>query len=141
MVGEKLNNSEWVLITQDKIDAFANATNDFNWVHVDTDKCIKESPFEVTIAHGFLSAALMPALFYNMVDIDFDSYTLLNYGADTIRFIEPVRCNDSIRYTAKLVEQDIKPSGTLMKFDCTVEIKGRDKLAMIGRYLLLLVER
>ncbi len=140
-IGQQLENSEWVLIAQEKIDAFADATSDFNWIHIDSEKCKEESPFGTTIAHGFLSATLLPALFYKMVEIDFDKYTILNYGADSIRFIEPVRCNDSIRYCSQLVEREIKSSGTLLKFDCTVEIKGRDKPAMIGRYLLLLVER
>jgi acyl dehydratase len=140
-VGQTLKNSEWVSITQEKIDAFANATSDFNWIHIDSAKCQNESPFGTTIAHGFLSATLIPALFYDMVDIDFEAYTLLNYGVDSIRFIEPVRCEDSIRYCSKLAEKEVKPSGTLLKFDCTVEIKDRDKPAMIGRYLLLLVKR
>lgn len=141
VVGQELTPSEWVSITQEKIDAFANATNDFNWIHINREKCEKESPFGTTIAHGFLSATLMPALFYDMVDIDFNAYTLLNYGVDTIRFIEPVRCDDAIRYCSQLAEREEKSSGTLLKFDCTVEIKDREKPAMIGRYLLLLVER
>ena len=141
VVGQQLQNSDWVIVSQDKINAFANATSDFNWIHVDTDKCQKESPFGTTIAHGFLSATLMPALFYQMVDIDFSTYTLLNYGTDSIRFIEAVRCDDAIRYCVTLADKEEKSSGTLLKFDCTVEIEGRDKPAMIGRYLLLLVKR
>ncbi|TDF41846.1 MaoC family dehydratase [Alteromonadaceae bacterium M269] len=140
-VGDTLPVSEWVDITQKKIDAFAAATNDFNWIHVDAEKCAKESPFKTTIAHGFLSATLMPALFYDIVNINFDTHTLLNYGVDSIRFIEPVREGDQIRYKSTLAEREVKPSGTLLKFDCTVEINGREKPAMIGRYLLLLVDR
>lgn len=136
--GEDLGNSAWVKIDQDRINQFAQATGDFQWIHVDEKRCEKESPFKSTIAHGLLSASLMPAVFYDLISLDTETQTLLNYGSDAIRFLEPVRVNDLIRYRVKLREKQQKASGTLFKFDCEVDIQGRDKPAMVGCFLMLL---
>ncbi len=137
--GDDLGNSAWINVDQTKINKFAEATGDFQWIHVDEERCQKESPFGTTIAHGLLSASLMPAVFYDLISLDPTSQTLLNYGSDSIRFLEPVRVNDLIRYKVKLSVKEQKASGTLFKFDCEVEIKDREKPAMVGRFLMLLV--
>lgn len=137
--GDDLGTSPWLLVDQKRIDQFAEATGDFQWIHVDQARCAKESPFRTTIAHGLLSASLMPAIFYDLISIDSRTQTLLNYGSDGIRFLEPVRVDDQIRYAVKLKEKQQKATGTLYKFDCEVQIQGRDKPAMVGCFLMLLV--
>jgi acyl dehydratase len=138
-VGEVLPASPWMCIDQAKINEFANATGDKQWIHVDPVRCASESPFLTTIAHGFLSTALMPDVFYPMISLDSSKQTLLNYGMDKLRFLEPVRVNDEIRYKVKLESKEQKNTGVLFRFACEVEIKNRLKPAMIGTFLSLLI--
>lgn len=138
--GETLPSSDWISVDQATIDRFAEATDDHQWIHVDQDKCQKQSPFKTTIAHGLLSTALMPSVFYTLIELDASRQTLLNYGIDSLRFLEPVRANDKIRYHVQLHSKEQKNSGVLFRFDTQVEIQGREKHAMVGRFLMLLVE-
>ncbi|MFT4994284.1 MAG: acyl dehydratase [Paraglaciecola sp.] len=135
---EQLPVSQWVKITQDDIDLFAKATGDQQWIHVDTQRCAKESPFKSTIAHGYLTVTLMPNAFYQMIEPDPSHQTLLNYGVDKIRFLEPVRVNDEICFVSKLLKSEQKSSGMLFYFATEVHIKGRSKPAMLGTFLMLL---
>lgn len=137
--GSELGTSEWILIDQQKINEFAQATDDHQWIHVDEKRCAKESPFKSTIAHGFLSATLMPSVFYPMLEMPPGNHSLLNYGVDNIRFLEAVRVNDRIRYQIKLASREAKATGYLFRFSCTVEIENREKPAMVGTFLTLLV--
>lgn len=138
-IGEDLGCTQWMCIDQTQINLFADATGDHQWIHVDEERCAKHSPFGSTIAHGLLTTCLMPNVFYDLIELDSSKQTLLNYGVDSIRFLEPVRVNDKIRYKVKLKEKQTKSSGTLFKFDCEVDIEGRDKPAMVGCFLMLLV--
>lgn len=140
-IGDALAPSPWIGISQDKIDLFAKATGDFQWIHVDADRCQQESPFKQTIAHGLLSTSLMPSVFYNLVEFDADSYVLLNYGIDSLRFLEPVRVNDNIRFKVSVDNITDKPSGRLYRFNCEVEIENRDTPAMVGTFLMLLTKK
>ena len=137
-VGEQLPSSEWQEIKQTDIDLFAKATGDFQWIHVDPQRCAIESPFKTTIAHGYLSVTLMPKAFYQMFAADPEYPTILNYGVDKIRFLEPVRVNDKIRYHSSLVKVEQKTSGRLFYFETEVEIAHRTKPAMKGIFLMLL---
>ena len=137
--GDKLGPSEWTLITQSQINLFADATGDHQWIHVDEVKCSTQSPFGTTIAHGLLSTALMPKIFYQLIALDSNTQTLLNYGVDSLRFLEPVRANDSIRYHVSFHGKESKSSGELYRFDCQVEIQNKQKPALVGRFLMLLV--
>ncbi len=137
--GDKLGSTQWCLVDQTSIDAFAQATGDNQWIHVDVDRCAEQSPFGCTIAHGLLATALMPNAFYELVSLDPSTQTLLNYGIDSLRFLEPVRVNDSIRFHVSLHSTENKSSGVLYRFECQVEIQGRDKPAMVGRFLMLLI--
>ncbi len=138
-VGESLGHSQWVKIDQGLIDRFADATEDHQWIHVDQARCEMQSPFGTTIAHGLLSTALMPKVFYELIELDSSRQTLINYGIDSLRFLEPVRSGQSIRYLVSLHSRETKSSGVLYRFDCQVEIQGAEKLAMVGRFLMLLV--
>jgi len=137
--GEHLPVGDWITITQADIDMFAKATNDHQWIHIDPDRCKKESPFSTTIAHGYLTVTLMPNSLYQSIEPDPTYQSLLNYGVDKIRFIEPVRVNDKIRFVSSLLKTEQKASGKLFYFETTAEIEGRSKPAMKGVFLTLLV--
>jgi len=137
-VGEQLNVGQWLRISQSDIDLFAQATNDHQWIHVDPKRCEKESPFGTTIAHGYLTVTLMPNSLYESIEPDPVYKSLLNYGVDKIRFIEPVRVNDKIRFISTLIKTEQKASGKLFYFETTAEIDGRSKPAMKGVFLTLL---
>ncbi|MGO4892530.1 MaoC family dehydratase [Flavobacterium sp. W21_SRS_FM6] len=137
-IDEQLAPSEWIKITQADIDLFAEATGDHQWIHVDAQRCAKESPFKTTIAHGYLTVTLMPNAFYAMFAADPHYKTILNYGVDKIRFLEPVRVNDSIRFVSTLIKVEQKQSGCLFYFDTEAQIDGRTKPAMKGTFLMLL---
>jgi acyl dehydratase len=138
-VGEQLPKSDWHRISQSDIDLFAQATGDKQWIHVDPERCAKQSPFQTTIAHGYLTVTLMPNAFYQMFTADPDFPTILNYGVDKIRFLEPVRVDDQIRFISTLAKVEQKASGRLFYFETDVEIAQRVKPAMKGIFLMLLV--
>ena len=138
--GDALSPSPWLKIDQKMIDQFADATRDQQWIHVDAARCQQFSPFKSTIAHGLLSTALMPAMFYEMIEIDSSRQTLLNYGIEKLRYLEPVKVDSEIRYKVLLASKQQKKTGVLYRFDCEVEIKGSEKVAMVGSFLMLLVE-
>ncbi|WP_293751568.1 MaoC family dehydratase [uncultured Paraglaciecola sp.] len=137
--GEQLPVGDWITITQDDINLFAKATNDHQWIHVDPVRCKKESPFSTTIAHGYLTVTLIPSSLYQSIEPDPEFQSLLNYGVDKIRFIEAVRVNDKIRFVSTLINTEQKASGKLFYFETVAEIEGRDKPAMKGVFLTLLV--
>ncbi len=139
--GEEIGVSPWQKVEQGRITAFAEVTGDHQWIHVDVDRCASESTFGTTIAHGFLTTTLMPAAFYDMITLDTKANTLLNYGADKIRFLEPVRAGDEIRFRMSLIHKESKQAGILFKFGCNAEIRGRAKPAMVAEFLMLLVDK
>jgi acyl dehydratase len=140
-VGDKLAETPWFQVTQQQINEFADATQDHQWIHIDAERCAQESPFRTTIAHGFLSASLMPMMFEQVVSLDPTRNTMLNYGIDSLRFLEPVRVNDHIRYQFKVADIEQKATGRLFKFAVQVDIKERDKPALVGTFLTLLIEK
>src|SRR3954453_19199223 len=100
--GETLGTSDWMEITQDKIDAFADVTGDHQWIHVDVEKA-KSSPFGSTIAHGFYTLSLYPVFMEQIVGFDGFKFAL-NYGCNKVRFMSPVPVNSKLRGTATLKE-------------------------------------
>jgi acyl dehydratase len=140
-VGDELLQTQWFKITQQKINEFAVATGDHQWIHIDQERCAKESPFKTTIAHGFLSASLMPMMFEQVTSVDPMKFTMLNYGIDSLRFLEPVRVNDEIRYQFKVADVEDKAMGKLYKVAAQVEIQGREKPALVGTFLTLLIAK
>ncbi|MGK0269147.1 MAG: acyl dehydratase [Paraglaciecola sp.] len=138
-LGEQLPIGDWISISQADINLFADATNDHQWIHVDQQRCKKESPFGTTIAHGYLTVTLMPNSLYQSIEPDPVNKSLLNYGVDKIRFVEPVRVDDRVRFISTLIKTEQKASGMLFYFETIAEIEGRDKPAMKGVFLTLLV--
>lgn len=138
-IGDTLSQAEWMTVTQPMINQFADATGDHQWIHLDSVRCKNESPFKTTIAHGFLTASLMPKAFAEVIEDSPRIASTINYGIDKLRFLEPVRCNDGVKFQFTVVGIDDKPMGTLYKVEATAQLKSCEKPALIGTFLMLAV--
>ncbi|KQP43876.1 Nodulation protein N [Brevundimonas sp. Leaf280] len=135
LIGEEVGVSKWFDVTQARIDAFADCTEDHQFIHVDP-KAARATPFGGTIAHGFLTLSLASAMSYDAV-APLDGVVMgVNYGFDKLRFLAPVPAGSRIRGRFKLLSADDKGDGRwLLKHELTVEIDGADKPALIGEWL------
>ena len=131
LVGESIGTSEWLLIDQQRVNQFADATGDHQWIHVDVERA-KTSPFGGTIAHGFLTLSLLPAFFATAFQIK-ETKSGLNYGLDKVRFVAPVRVDSRLRGRFRLMEWSaLNNGGAQLKIEMTVECEGVDKPACIA---------
>jgi acyl dehydratase len=136
-VGEELGTSEWLEITQDRVDAFADATGDHQWIHVDVERA-QQGPFGGTIAHGYLTLSLIPQFTPQIFSLETPG-ARLNYGVNKVRFPNPVKVGSKIRATATLAEVTDVPAGKQMVTRYTVEIEGADKPACVAETVVLLL--
>jgi acyl dehydratase len=137
MVGRELGVSDWFLIDQERVDAFADVTLDHQFVHVDRERA-KATPFGGTIAHGFLTLSLLVHLCLPFIPVLANRTLVVNYGFDKIRFAAPVRVGKRIRTAGKLGDvSERKPGNVIMRVDVTVEIEGEDKPALVAEWLSL----
>lgn len=136
LVGAELPASEWLLVDQARIDRFAEATGDFQWIHVDVERATREAGG--TIAHGFLTLSLMAKFSTDTFDVA-DVTRRLNYGFDKLRFTEPVRCGDRVRMTHRLTRVEEKAGGLMVTRACAVEIEGRPRPALVADWLILVM--
>ncbi|MGE5203133.1 MAG: MaoC family dehydratase [Acidobacteriota bacterium] len=137
-VGQTLGVSDWITVTQERIDRFAEATDDFQWIHVDRERAAK-SPFGTTIAHGYLTLSLIPAMVYQIFTVD-GVGARLNYGSNRIRFTEPVPCNSRLRTHLKLLSAEGLPRGGLRaNFEATVEREGSKKPPCIAEIITVML--
>ena len=136
-VGEELGVSEWFLIDQDRINRFADVTEDHQFIHVDPAKA-RQTPYGTTIAHGFLSLSLLPYLCAD-ISVTLDGVVMgVNYGFDKVRFVQPVPVNSEVRARTKLLDIQEKKRGQIFsKIQVTVEIKDSPKPALIAEWLTL----
>lgn len=140
MVGQELGVSSWVTVDQKMIDAFADTTNDHQWIHVDVERARREAPTKSTIAHGYLTLSLVASLFYEIDATPEGTAAAFNYGLDKVRFINPVKAGSRVRLRSTLVSLEEKSPGQfLMKANSTVEIEGEQKPALIAETLVLFV--
>jgi acyl dehydratase len=131
-----LGASDWLTITQDRIDLFADATGDHQWIHVDPERAAA-GPFGATVAHGYLTLSLVPELFDGMLEIT-DLTRGVNYGIERLRFTAPVRVGSSIRLAARLLGARRKADeGVEYRVALTVEIQGAERPAMVAECLYL----
>ena len=127
--GKHLGYSEWLEITQDRIDKFAEATGDYQWIHVDVERA-KDGPFGATIAHGYLTLSL--ASFFLPQIAQYEGFSMaINYGVDKVRFINPVKCGARIRAGAEMQSVTDVGAGVQTKVLITIEIEGEDKPACV----------
>lgn len=131
LVGESIGTSDWLLIDQQRVNQFADATGDHQWIHVDVERA-KSGPFGGTIAHGFFTLSLLPAFFATAFQIK-ETKSGLNYGLDKVRFIAPVRVGGRLRAKFRLMEWTaVNNDGAQLKIEMTVECEGVDKPACIA---------
>jgi acyl dehydratase/putative sterol carrier protein len=130
-----LGTSPWVKIEQQQVNQFADATGDHQWIHVDLEAA-KAGPFGRTIAHGYLSLSLLPALLGDLIRVP-DAQMGVNYGIDRVRFTSPVPVGSEVRAHARLLSTEAKGDGILYKVGVQIEIKGQEKPAMVGEVLYL----
>ena len=136
-VGKELGRSEWLTIDQERINLFAEATGDYQFIHVDPVKAA-QTPFGSTIAHGFLSLSLISKLMEDILVLPQGLKMVVNYGLDSVRFIQPVKVNSKVRLKVDLAEvTEKKPGQWLLKATATLEIEGSDKPAYIAEPLSL----
>lgn len=135
-VGEKLGTSEWILIDQETIDAFARVTGDANWFHVDVERARRDMPNGKTIAHGYLTLALMARMSASIYEIR-QRRRGVNYGLNRLRFTAPVPAGSHIRLHETLVAAEPIDGGTRMTFEWTVEIEGQPGPAMLAEAVIL----
>lgn len=137
LVGKPLGVSDWMTIDQRRVDAFADVTDDHQFVHVDPERAAR-TPFGGTIAHGLLTLSLIVPLCIAFVPKLAGTRLLLNYGFDKVRFPSPVHVGKRIRGTAVLLEaEERKPGQFLMKLGVTIEIEGEPKPAVTAEWLSL----
>lgn len=136
-VGEHLGTSEWVLVDQDRINKFAEATGDFQFIHIDEEKA-KLTPFGGTIAHGFLTLSLIPMLGASTDGPRIAGVKMgVNYGGNKVRFLSPVRAGKRIRSHVKLLELEEKRPGQWQQTnEYTIEIEGEEKPALIAEWVM-----
>ena len=138
--GKQLPVGDWYTITQQMIDDFANATLDKQWIHVDEKRAAKESPFKTTIAHGFMSVAMISKLLEDSFSIKSIKMGL-NYGLNKVRFPNPVPVNSELRMLSVVEDiEEMANNGIKVTFSCTIEIKGEDKPACVAEFLAAFFE-
>lgn len=134
-IGEHVGYSEWMEITQERIDAFADATGDHQWIHVDVERAKKESPFGAPIAHGFLSLSLVSMLNWQIYTIE-NTKLGINYGSNKVRFINPVKVGSHVRLRTTLTSVEDASGGALqIVTTATLEIEGEDKPALVAEII------
>jgi acyl dehydratase len=133
-VGKELGTSSWVDIDQDRINAFADATDDHQWIHVDTERA-KDGPFGGTIAHGYLTLSLLIPMWTDILKVG-DAHTVLNYGLNKVRFPSPVPAGSKIRARATLAAFDAIPGGAQLAVDILVERQDGGKPACVAQLVL-----
>ena len=135
LVGEELGVSDWVLIDQDRINRFADATNDHQWIHLDAERAAKELPTKTTIAHGFLTLSLIAGMPVFKIA---KAANVINYGANKVRFTNMVPVDSRVRLRTKLLAAD-EVKGDGIRFTCqqTIEIEGQERPALVAETLMI----
>jgi acyl dehydratase len=135
LVGQRLGTTEWMKITQQQVDLFADATGDHQWIHTDPARAAK-GPFKGTIAHGYLTLSLSPVVISQALQIR-ESTAALNYGLNKVRFPAPVRVGSQIRATVSVMSAQQKTSGVESVFTLTYEIDGERSPACVADVIVL----
>jgi acyl dehydratase len=131
LAGKDLGKSSWLEITQERVNLFADATDDHQWIHVDPQRAAA-GPFGAPIAHGYLTLSLVIPLFHDLLEITGLSMSV-NYGLDKLRFPSPVKVGSKIRIGGVVDKVDDVPGGVQMYVDLTIEVEGQAKPALVAR--------
>jgi acyl dehydratase len=131
VAGEDLGHSDWLQITQERVNQFAEATLDHQWIHVDIDRANAESPFGGPIAHGYLTLSLLPFLLAQVVDVT-GVRMAINYGLNRLRYPAPVPVGSRVRLGVRIAAVEEIRGGVQCQLDCAVEVDGGKKPALIA---------
>lgn len=131
-IGDEIGVGEWVTIDQERINQFADATGDHQWIHVD-ENMAKQGPFGKTIAHGFLTLSLIPAIAPGVIPPGIKM--AINYGCDRVRFISPVTVGSRVRARSKIQDVSEVAGGVQVKTEVTIELEGGEKPACVAETL------
>jgi acyl dehydratase len=135
--GTDLGTSEWVTVHQSRIDGFADATDDHQWIHVDTERA-SGGPFGGTIAHGYLTLSLLAPLMFELLQVEATAL-VVNAGSDRVRFLTPVRAGSRVRAHATIVGAERIPTGVRVRTAVTMEAEGAEKPALVAETLTVFV--
>jgi acyl dehydratase len=130
-----LGASDWETITQEQVNGFADATHDHQWIHVDPEAA-KQGPFGTTVAHGYLSLALLPYLMSQVLNVT-DARMGINYGTEKVRFTAPVPVGSDVRLNARLLSSERRGEGVRYRVGVEIEIRGAEKPALVGEVVYL----
>jgi acyl dehydratase len=137
LIGQEIAVTDWFNVTQERIEQFADATLDHQWIHVDVERARRESPFKAPIAHGFLTLSLLPYFMHQALEIKRGVRMGVNYGLNRVRFVSPVRAGSNIR--ARIVLQslkDVPPDAMEAVFNATVEVQGGEKPCCVAEWVV-----
>ena len=136
LAGEEIGVSDWFEVTQARINAFADATEDHQWIHIDAERAKTASPFGTTIAHGFLTLSLLPHLAAQAYRVQGEFKMGINYGLNRLRFISPVPAGSRVRARFTLQSVEDVAGGVQLTVVATVEIDGGQKPALVAEWLM-----
>jgi acyl dehydratase len=134
LVGKEVAVTDWLAVTQERIDGFADATEDHQWIHVDRERAGRESPYGTTVAHGFLSLSLLPYLLGQAIEIQ-GTRLGINYGFNRVRFTGPVPAGSCVRARFRLDAVEDIPKGVQTTWNVTLERKGEAKPVLVAEWI------
>lgn len=135
-IGKEVAASDWVAVTQERINTFAEATEDRQWIHLDAGRAKQESPFEATIAHGFLTLSMLSQFVKMAIEVRSEARLTVNYGLNRVRFPSPVRAGSRVRGHFTLLSWKELADSQEALFACTVELEGSDKPCCVAEWIL-----
>ncbi len=135
-VDREIATSDWLVVTQERILQFAEATGDRQWIHVDPERAQRESPYGSTIAHGFLTLSLMSHFIREAIQLPVEVRQTINYGLNRVRFPAPVRAGEKIRARVRLHSFRDFPGSVEAVFDITIETEGAEKPCCVAEWVL-----
>ena len=134
LVGTEVAVSDWIAVSQERIDGFADATGDHQWIHIDRERAARESPYRTTVAHGFLTLSLLPHLLGQAIDIE-GSRLGINYGLNRLRFTGPVPAGSRVRARFRLAALEGIPGGVQITWNVIVEREGEAKPVLVAEWI------
>lgn len=136
LIGQEVGTSDWFEVTQSRINDFADATGDHQWIHIDVERARTDSPFHSTIAHGFLTLSLLPELASQALKVEGDFKMGINYGLNRLRFVSPVLAGSRVRARFTLQSVEDFQGGNQIIWSATVETEGGQKPSLVAEWLV-----
>tara|TARA_S200000501_G_scaffold22261_1_gene19412 strand:- start:1833 stop:2327 length:495 start_codon:yes stop_codon:yes gene_type:complete len=135
-IGKELGLTRWNIMDQERINTFAKTTEDEQWIHIDHERCKKESPYKQTIAHGFLMLSMCTKIMYDCFEIEQNSL-VINYGLDKVRFPNATKVDSEYRGRVSLADFKILPNGAKYKLNVIIELKSQEKPACVAEFIAI----